>query len=445
MALAGLPPGPGLPLVQTFLYLRDPYAHVARLKARYGDPFTSAGINATTVVVGTPAGARQIYGADPDTFLPYLPDGLRTLIGESSLFLLTGATHRRERKLVMPALHGERVAAHGETIREAARVAASRWPRDRVFTFHESSQWISLEILIRAVYGVVARARVDAFRAAVVEYVAAARPSLLYFAVLQDPRFWPWARLKRAQSRVAALVAAELAERRSRPEVESGDVLGLMLRARREDGSAMSDEEIRDALATLLFAGHETTSIALAWAIHWLLRDRRCLGRLLEELDAAGECPPVDVIARLPYLDAVVHETLRLHPILPDPYRLLARPLALEGFSLPPGVTVVVSASLLHSDPELYPEPHRFAPERFLARSFGPFEYIPFGGGHRRCIGAAFAVQELKVVLATLLADHRLELAEPDEVQPRRRNIAIGPATGVRVIYRGRRASGERP
>jgi cytochrome P450 len=445
MDTRGLPAGPRLPLLQTLLYLRDPYRYLARCRDRYGDPFTARGINTTTVVVGSPAGAQQIYTADPDTFLPYIPDGIRPLIGESSLFLLTGATHRRERKLLMPAFHGERLHTYGETIREAALAAAARWPHGRVFVFQDSSQSISLEILLRTVYGVTDPARVEAFRAAILEYVAAARPLLLYFAALQHPAFGPWARLQRAQARCGELLADELAARRAAPSAERDDVLSLMLRARRDDGSAMSDAELRDALATLLFAGHETTAIALAWAVHWLLRDRTCLARLLAELDAAGERPPVDVLTRLPYLDAVVHEALRLHPILPDPYRLLARPLALCGYTVPAGATVVVAASLLHTDPGLYPDPHRFAPERFLARRFGPFEYVPFGGGHRRCLGAAFALHELKLVLATLLARFRLELAEPGEVRPGRRNIALGPSTGVRVIFRGPRAPGDPP
>ncbi len=444
MDLRGLPPGPGVPLLQTLLYLRDPYSYLERGRERYGDPFTARGINTATVVVGSPEGAQQIFAADPDTYLPYLPEGLRPLIGESSLFLLTGASHRRDRKLLTPVLHGERMHAYGHTIREAALEAASRWPRGRVFVFQDSSQWISLEILLRTIYGVSEPAPLDAFRAALREYVAAARPSLLYFTALQHPRFPPWSRLQRAQARCSDLLATELATRRAAP-THGEDVLSLMLRARRDDGSAVSDAEIRDALATLLFAGHETTTIALAWAIYWLLRDCARLGRLLAEIDGLGEDAAPEALVRLPYLDAVVHETLRLHPVLPDPYRLLARPLSLCGYSVPPGATVVVAASLLHSRSDLFPEPHRFIPERFLTRRFGPFEYVPFGGGHRRCIGAAFATYELKLVLATLLSRFRLELAEPREVRPGRRNIALGPSTGVRVRYVGPRAAGAPP
>mgnify|MGYP000849610670 CR=1 FL=1 len=440
-----LPPGPPIKLLQTYLYLRDPYAYLRNTRDKYGDPFTADVVNGTVVLTGTPAGAQQIYGADPDTYLPFGADAMRPLIGDNSILMLSGPRHRRERKLLMPSFHGDRMRAYGETIRRSALAAAERWPKGQVFPFQESSQWISLDVIIRAVFGVDDDARVETYRAAILEFVAAAVPSILFFPFLQRPFLGrgPWVRLQKARQHGDFLISAELAARRSRPEEAGEDILSLMMRARHEDGTAMTDAEIRDELVTLLFAGHETTGIALAWAMYWILRDRQVLGRLLAELDAAGERPEPEAIARLPYLDAVVLETLRLYPIAPDGPRTLARPLELCGYTLPPGTCVAVAHALLHSDPAIYPEPERFKPERFLERKYGPFEFTPFGGGHRRCLGAAFATYEAKLVLATLLRNFRLELAEPGEVKPGRRNVVLGPATGTRVRFVGPRKAGD--
>lgn len=437
--MAQLPPGPSVRLLQTYHYLRDPYTYLERLRDRYGDVFTIPGVNGTVVMACSPSSAQQVFTADPDTYLPFGVDALGPLIGDKSLLLLSGARHRRERKLLMPAFHGDRMRAYGETIRAAAHAAAARWSEGQTFPFQDSSQWISLEVIIRSVFGVTEPARVDAVRGAILEFVGATSPATLYFPFLQRPLFPPWQRFQRAKQRLRLLLLTEIAARRSRPEEAGGDILSRMLAARHEDGTAMSEDELHDELVTLLIAGHETTGIALAWAIYWLLRDRTCLERLLAELDAAGDRPDPETLVRLPYLDGVVHETLRLYPIAPDARRLLGRPLEIGGYTLPAGISVAVSIAALHVRPDLYPDPQRFDPQRFIDRKFTPFEYTPFGGGARRCLGAAFATYEMKIVLATLLKHHRLSLAERGEVKPGRRNVVLGPSTGVRVTYDGPR------
>nr|WP_276572651.1 cytochrome P450 [Nannocystis pusilla] len=444
---SALPPGSKLTLLQTYRYLRDPYDYLARMLAENGDPFTAHVVNGDVVITGSPAGVQQIFSADPDTFAPFGVAAARPLVGDFSLLLLSGERHRKERKLLMPAFHGERMRAYGETIRAAAHAAAATWSKGQPFTFQNSSQWISLEVIIRAVFGVADAARVEAVRQAILEFVAATAPSILFFPFLQREFFGrgPWARFSRAREKLGFLISAELAARRSRPDEVGDDILSRMLAARHDDGAGMSDVEIHDELLTLLFAGHETSGIALAWAIYWLHRDRDRLEKLLAELDAAGEHPEPEVLARLPYLEAVVHETLRLYPIAPDAPRTLARPFELGGYRLPAGVCVAAATALLHVRPDIYPEPHEFRPERFINKKYSPFEYTPFGGGHRRCLGAAFALYEMKVVLATLLRHYRLALAEPREVKPGRRNVVLGPATGVRVTFQGPRRSGDSP
>jgi cytochrome P450 len=250
----------------------------------------------------------------------------------------------------------------------------------------------------------------------------------------------PWDRFRRAKEVLSAMIYAEI-ENRRRSGTSGADILSLMLAARHEDGSAMTDEELRDELLTLLFAGHETTGIALAWSIYWLLRHPDCMNRLLAEIDALGNNPEPEQIGRLPYLDAVVSETLRLHPIVPDVPRKLTRPFEIGGYVLPEGTGVAVATAMIHTRPDLYPDPERFKPERFLERRYSPFEFTPFGGGARRCLGAAFATYEMKIVLATLLSHHRLVLTEKADVRPGRRNVVLGPATGVHVKLIGPRSA----
>jgi cytochrome P450 family 110 len=436
-----LPPGPGNPLLQTYQYTRDSYGWLARMHETYGDIYTARSVNGTIVMVNNPAGAQAVFSADPDTFVTFGSEAVKPIIGSNSMLFLTGARHRRERKLLMPPFHGERMRAYGEIIRDTALAIAERWIPGQPMTFQDHSQTISLEVIIRAVFGVQDRVRVDTIRTKILQFANGLHPSLFFFPFLQHEfgGFGPWARFAKLKREVIALLDAEV-EARRRAAHPGSDILSLMLAARHEDGSGMSAEELHDELLTLVFAGHETTGIALAWAIYWLLRNPECMQRLLADIDALGPDHTPEELARLPYLDGVVHETLRLHPIVPDVPRQTVRPFDILGYRLPPGIGVSVATARLHVSPEIYPEPERFRPERFLERKFSPFEYTPFGGGARRCLGAAFATYEMKIVLGTLLSRYRLVLAETTEVRPTRRNVVLGPSTGVRVVFIGPRS-----
>jgi cytochrome P450 len=435
------PPGPKIALVQTFRYARDAYGYLLDCHKRWGDTFLIPALNGPLVMVCAPAEIQQVFAADPDTFVPFGADSYTPLLGERSLLALSGQRHRRERKLLTPAFHGARMRAYAATIRRAALAAMDQWRPGEVFTMQRSTQWISLEVILRAVFGVQDEQRIAEFRRAIVDMVDAAVPSLMFFKFMRRP--WgglsPYNRFVEVMARMEALIFGEIAARRGRPEVVGEDILSMMLAARHEDGSGMSDLELRDELLTLLFAGHETTGIALAWACYWLHRDPAALERARAEVDALGDDPDPEALAKLPYLDAVCSETLRLHPIAPDVPRTLARPLEVGGYQLAPPLGVAVTTTVLHQREALYPEPTKFRPERFLERRFSAFEYTPFGGGARRCIGAAFATYELKIVLATFLRGAHLELAEPGEVRPQRRNLVIGPGSGVRMRLRERR------
>lgn len=441
-----LPPGPRFGIVQSLGYMRDPYAIYADRIARYGDPVRIPTINGPLVVTADPEGVKQIFAADPDTFEVWTPDLLAPMVGSNSLLLVSGARHRRDRKLLTPPFHGARMRAYGESMRGSTLRVAGRFREGEPFLAQTCTQALSLDIIIRTVFGVVEPHKVDALRMAIVGVAETAHPTILFFRSLRRSLggYGPWDAFVRARDSLDRIMFAEIRERRQ--SGHSGeDILSMMLAARYEDGGAMSDDELRDELLTLLLAGHETTAIALAWSLYWLHRHPDTLAKVHAELDALPPDAAPDALAQLPYLDAVCSETLRLHPIVPDIARRLRRPFELKGYLLPAGESVGVAITALHNRTDLYPEPTRFRPERFIERRFSPFEWAPFGGGARRCLGAAFAQFEMKIVLGTLLRAYRFRLDEPGDVKPARRSITMGPATGVRLVYEGLRVRANSP
>jgi cytochrome P450 len=320
-------------------------------------------------------------------------------------------------------------------MQDAAARHSAHWRPGEPFILDETTQAISLEVIIRAVFGVVAADRVEIFRRAVLDFTAAIHPLIMFRPSLAQRlgRLGPWARFRRASGDLRELLVAEIASRRAEGDAR-GDVLRLMIDARHDDGQPMSDQEIHDELMTLLFAGHETTAIGLAWACYWIHRDDAVRRRLLAELASAGPTPEPEAVAALPYLDAVCKEALRLHPVVPEVLRRLKAPLAFRDFVIPAGCGVACCIALTHAREDVYPEPQRFRPERFLERQYSPFEYLPFGGGPHRCIGAAFALYEMKLVLATLLVQHDLRLVDNRELRPRRRSVTFGPGGGVKMV-----------
>ena len=426
-------PGPRIAPLAVYRFATDPYAFFAACQRRYGDPFAFRFGGRVLVVTGEPELAKVIFTADPDATAPFSPEHLAPLLGAHSLILLSGARHRRERKLLTPPFHGARMRQYGALIREAALRHAAAWRVGEPFTIQRTSQAISIDVILRAVFGLRDPARVAAFERAVIATLEAVHPALLFSRALHRDLgpLTPWRRFTQARAVSDALTREEIAARRTNPGGD--DILSLMLAARDEDGQALSDDEVLDELRTLVFAGHETTAIGIAWAFYWLLRHPAALARLREELAALGDDPDLEAVAAAPYLDAVVHEVLRLWPIIPMVPRQLLRPMQLGPHLLAPGTCVAVGTSLVHQRPDLYPEPERFRPERFLERKFSPFEFVAFGGGNRRCIGAAFATYELKHALAALIPRHELRLVR-DDVRPRRRNLSLGPDNGVAVV-----------
>jgi cytochrome P450 family 110 len=431
--MQALPPGPGSRVISAIRYLRAPYRTLLSSASRYGDPFTWPSVFGKLVVTGDPDGVRTLLSAPPEAYSALGAELLAPVLGASNLILLSGEEHRTQRKLQSPPFHGPRLQGWGRLILEVAAQHIERLPRGQRFSAHRTMQEIALDVILQVAMGIADPVKRQDFRRAVLGLFASLKPSFMLFPGLRRPLFGlsAWARFQRASERLSSLVTSELRERRQE-SVPREDILGTLLAARRDDGSALSDREVLESISSIVGAGHETTASALAFALQRLHRDSRVRGLAVDEL--AGMPPgPLDpgAVVALPYLDAVCQETLRLDPVAPLIGRTLREDLTLKGHRLPAGISVGIAIVNLHRRPDLYPEPERFLPERFLGRQRGGFEYLPFGGGTRRCLGAAFAMYEMKLVLASLLRAGGMTLVSEAPVRPVVRNTTVGPAGGV--------------
>ena len=425
---ATLPPGPPEPvLVQTARWLVRPIAFLESCRRRFGDAFSVSflGFRSPMVLVSDPEVVRALYSERANGLPPGRSVALLPLLGPRSVLLLEGPEHLARRKLMLPPFHGERMRAYEEVVREIAERDIATWPRGEAFALHPHMQSITLEVILRAVFGVTDRDRADALRDLLPRLLEGTGSLLLQARVMAAARLGrgdPLAELRRAGERIDALLLEEIAARRA--AAPTGDILSGLVHARFEDGGAMTDRELRDQLMTLLLAGHETTATGLAWTVDLLLRHPHVLGRLREEIASGGSDA---------YLRAVVQEALRLRPVVPIAGRRLASDLEAGGLHLPAGTDVTPAIWLTHTRPDLYPEPYAFRPERFLERPPTTYGWIPFGGGVRRCLGAAFAEMEMRVVLTEIVRSAVLEPVSPHAERVTRRNITFSPRFGTRV------------
>ncbi len=437
--MSTLPPGPRSTTLQTLEYIRDPFGTLEKYARRYGDPFTLRPLAGPMVVTGSPEGIREIFTADPNTFERSVASFLEPLVGSHSLPLLEGAAHKRMRALIMPLFHGARMKTYGHVMQEIALRHAAEWRPDRVFRMVDTTQAISLDVIMETIFGIRNKQRLQLFEDTILEFFRAYTAPLVLFPWLRRgfAGIGAWSRFQNVAARFDQLILDEIAARRQELG-DRDDILSLLLAARYEDGGTMTNEEVRDELKTLLNAGHKNTAVSLAWAFYWLQREPQVAERLQTELAQLGPSPDPERLAQLPYLGAVCNEALRLYPVLGTTLvRRLRLPFRLRGYQLPAGMAVAAVLPLPHFDSALYPDPMRFRPERFLERKFTPFEYLPFGGGARRCVGAAFATYEMKIVLGSILARHRLALAEDKPVRHILNSFTIYPKGGVKMSYAG--------
>jgi cytochrome P450 len=419
--------------LQTMAWWNRTVPFMERCRERYGKRFTVRLLQAPPFVYhADPEHIREIFTAKPDVLHP--GEGARLLepvVGANSVILLDESAHLNQRKLMLPAFHGEKMQRLSGLMREVTEREVASWPTGEPIALHPRLQALTLEIILRTVFGLDAGPRLDALRdrlGGILDF--GGRPAST-LPMLQRGRRWQ--QFVEAREQADALIYETIDERRTNGGEERDDVLAMLLSARHEDGSPMSPLELRDELMTLLVAGHETTASELAWAFERLTRTPDVLARLTEEIDAGDDDS---------YVTATVHETLRRRPVLPNAApRLVMKPVEVGGWRYEPGVCLIAHTYLVHHDPEIYPDPYAFRPERFLDEQPGTYTWIPFGGGRRRCLGASFAMLEMRIVLRAVLARNELAPAEPGEEGARRRSITLSPRAGSRTVLRARRES----
>ncbi|MEQ8999180.1 MAG: cytochrome P450 [Coleofasciculus sp. B1-GNL1-01] len=440
---------PTRPLLHQIQWLTQPLEVLETYAQQYGDIFTfPIGIGSKpTVLISNPQGIQEIFSASPNQLDSGEAAGIKLpLLGQQSLIALSGKRHQRQRKLLTPPFHGERMLAYGQLIHDIILEVTSRWKIGEPFSVRSSMQEISFEVILKAVFGLEEGSRYAQLKELLTARLNPKLPllqaaTLLFPALQQDLGPWsPWGHFLRQRQQIDELIYAEIAERRQQLDLSRTDILSLMMSARDEGGEAMSDVELRDELITLLVAGHETTATSLAWAFYWIHYLPEVRQKLLQELDSLGGNSDPNTIFRLPYLNAVCQETLRIYPVTLFAFpRVVKSSLQIMGYQFEPGMIVSPCIYLTHHREDLYPEPKQFKPERFLERQFLPYEYLPFGGGNRRCLGMAFALFEMKLVLAKVLAHWHMELVGSKPVQPVRKGLLMTPEKGVPMVIKGKR------
>ena len=413
--------------MSTLGFWARPLTFLERCRDRYGSRFTLKLLGSPPVVmVSDPEEIKQVFTAPPDVLHP--GEGARLLepvVGPRSVILLDEAPHMEQRKLMLPAFHGERMAALAGLVREVADAEVAGWPTGAPDALQPRFQALTLEVVLRAVFGLDPGRRLDLLRERLFTLLEWGASPL---SVLPQPpgalgRRGPWARFDRARTGADEILYEVIDERRA--EGDKGDDVFSMLLA-----TPMSRDELRDELMTLLVAGHETTASGLSWAFERLARHPEVVERLVADPDDDE------------YLTAVVYETLRRRPVLPNAApRLVKKPVEIGGIEYPPGVALSAASYLVQHDPEIYPDPYAFRPERFLGASPGTYTWTPFGGGRRRCLGASFALLEMKTVLRAVLARYEIAPATAGAEAPKRRSITVHPAAGARLVLRQRESS----
>ena len=427
--MSALPPGPSAPsVIQTMAWWNRPLAYLERNRDRFGKRFTIRLLGIPPfVMLSDPAEIKEVFTAPADVLHP--GEGasiLEPVVGKNSVILLDESAHLSQRKLMLPAFHGEKMEKLSDLVAEVTQREVESWPRDTPIELHRRLQSLTLEVILRAVFGLDPGPRLEAIRTRLTEVLdIGAKPASLIPQLQRAPLgIGPWGRFDRLTAETDALIYELIEERRAADE-NRDDVLSMLLEARHEDGSPMSDVELRDELMTLLVAGHETTASALAWGIERIVRSPHVGERLAEAAASDDDA----------YVLATIQEALRRRPVIPNAApRLVKKPVTVGGWDYPPDVMLVASAYLVQHDPEIYPDPYEFRPERFLDEGPGTYTWIPFGGGRRRCLGASFAQLEMKLVLKAVFSQAAVRPVQAGMETPRRRAITISPRAGATIV-----------
>jgi cytochrome P450 family 110 len=447
--------------LQLSQWILNPLAYLDRCDREYGDTFAIGLPGALNNIIFTsnPQAIQQILTNDTKKLsAPGASNQiLKPFLGDRGVILLDGAEHRQRRQLLMPQFHGDKVQVYADAIQEITRDLIREWQVGDTLNVRAEMQKITLAVILKTIFGLNQGEKYNLIRDKLSKMLglleSPINSSFLFLPWLQqDLGAWsPWGQFVRNRAALDLLIYAEIAERRQSSEQGRTDILSMLISSQDADGNGMSDLELHDELLTLLFAGHETTATAIAWAIYWINYLPEVKEKLLAEISTLGtERDPI-AISKLPYLNAVCSETLRIYPVAMLTFaRTVNQPISIlqgsglsanEGYELEPGKTIMGCIYLTHHREDIYPEPHLFKPERFLERQFSPYEYLPFGGGVRRCVGVALAQLEIKLVLVEMLTNCQLTLTGKLPVIPARRGVTLGPKDGVAVRLESKQSS----
>lgn len=438
MAFAPTAPKPvSLNPLQQWRYFSEPLSMADWIREHYGDFIPMSFGGQEYIGIASAEAARQVFSADPNGYEVFWKESFTGLMGEQSVWVLTGEKHRKERLLFSPAVHANHFRAYGGVIRDIARLHFGKFQAGQTVKAIDTTLAIALDVIMRLVFGVEGEDEMNEGRKVLSESTGNIHPLIVFFPKLQKPWFPLWRRYTKSRDAMYAwtdkLVAARRAARR-----DVQDVLGVLMNTRDEAGNLVDSDYIHTELNSILSAGHETTAVALGWALYELGLHPEIVAKLRAELDAAGPNPDPALLLTLPYLDAVCKEAIRLHPILAECARIPMQPMEIAGHHIPAGRALGISIVGIHHDPELYPEPGLFRPERFLERNYSVYEFLPFGGGHRRCMGSGLAEYTMRIALAEMVLTWDFKTARIDK--DIRRNIAMGPKYGIQLNIMGKRS-----
>jgi cytochrome P450 family 110 len=431
---------------QTLHFLVDPAGFLRGAGQLFPDIFSSNFLlGQPTVFVHHPQALQELFTNDINKFILPPTKIVQPIVGEYSLLTLAGEEHRRQRQLLLPPFHGERMHHYGKIINSTTKRIFDQLPLNKPFCVQTITLDIALQLILQTVFGLDDGEKYQKLRYLLKLmfnlFQSPLYSSFLYLPFLQkEIGGWsPWGKFVRLKQKIDVLLYAEIAERRAQQDIERADILSLLMGTKDEEGKSLTDQELLNELMTLLFAGHETTGIAMAWGLYWTHYNLEVGRKLRKELDFLNKINDPMNTFRLPYLTAVCNETLRIYPVSAVTFpRVIKKPIELLGFSLEPGVTVVGCIFLTHHREDLYSQPEQFKPERFIERQYSNYEFLPFGGGMRRCIGESLAIFEFKLVLSTVLSCYQLELVEPQLKRPQLRGFNLAPSHGVKMVIRSR-------
>ncbi|MBD2773804.1 cytochrome P450 [Iningainema tapete] len=441
-------------VLQKLQWVVDPVQYMESAAQQYPDIFSAEviGFGGTVVFVNHPQAIQEIFTNERNKFAAVgeVNRIFQPIIGDYGMLLLDGDRHKRLRQLLIPPFHGERLQAYSQLICHLTEKVFSQLSIDKPFVARTALQEISLSVILQIVFGVSEGERYQQLKNLLVSLLdvfdSPVTSGALFFPFLQQNlgAWSPWGRFLRQRSSVDELLYTEIAERRKQSNSDRIDILSLLISAKDEEGQSLTDQELHDQLMSMLLAGYETTATTMAWAFYWIHQKPEVLKKLLQELDKLDDYRNFASIVRLPYLSAVCNETMRIYPVgmfaMP---RVVQQPVKLVGHPLEPGTLLLCCIYLTHHNQDSYPQPKEFKPERFLERQFSPYEFMPFGGGVRRCIGDALAVFQMKLVLVTILSRYQLALVDRQPERPQRRGFTLAPSRGVKLVIRGRRVSQE--